>query len=259
MILHVVTIFPGFFDSPFDYGVAGRARRAGQIEIRVHDLRDFALDRHRTVDDRPFGGDEGMVLKVEPIFRALEHIRAGWQGKRARTIAVSAQGKLFDQNHARRLAACDELVFLCGRYEGFDERVIDYLADEELSAGSFVLSGGEWACGMMADAVARLVPGVVGNEDSTLHESFAPQTGGGVGILDFPHYTRPASFRNWKAPEALLSGHHAQVAKWRRKAALEKTLRNRPDLLQAAELSEEERRDLRLAACGRTDFLGEAP
>jgi len=248
MVFHVLTIFPPFFEGPFAYGVIARARKAGLIEIRFHDLRAFTLDRHRTVDDRPFGGDEGMVLKVEPICLALENARSGWSGKKTSTILLSAQGRLFSQAVAAELAACDEIALICGRYEGVDERVSENLADEELSIGNFVLSGGEWACGVVIDCVARLLPGVLGNEASAQRESFSPLCQGGVGLLDFPHYTRPAKFREWEVPEVLLSGNHEQIRRWRRRAALQKTLRYRPELLEQAELSEEDRELLRQAA-----------
>ena len=240
MIFHVVTIFPGFFAGPLDHGVVARARESGRIAVRLWDLREFTSDRHRTVDDRPFGGGEGMLLKIEPIDLALERIRAE-SGARPRMVLLSAQGRLFDQAAARRLAACPELVLVCGRYEGVDERVAEHLADEELSIGSFVLSGGELAALVVLDAVARLQDGVLGNQASSQVESFAPADDGNVGILDCPQYTRPAEFRGWRAPEVLLGGHHEQVRRWRRRAALEKTLRHRPDLLERAPLSDEDR------------------
>jgi tRNA (guanine37-N1)-methyltransferase len=248
MVFHVLTIFPPFFEGPFAHGVIARAQKAGLLEIRFHDLRTFTADRHRTVDDRPFGGDEGMVLKVEPIYLALENARRGWSGKKTSTVLLSAQGRLFSQAVADELAACDEIALICGRYEGVDERVSENLADQELSVGSFVLSGGEWACGLVIDCVARLLPGVLGNEASAQRESFAPLGQGGVGLLDFPHYTRPAKFRDWEVPEVLLSGNHEQIRRWRRRAAIEKTLRYRPELLEQAELSEEDRELLRQAA-----------
>ena len=245
MVFHLVTIFPQFFEGPFDCGVIARARKAGQVEIRFHDLRDHASDRHRTVDDRPFGGDEGMVMKVEPIFRALEKIRGGSEGRKNRTVVLSAQGRLFDQATAARLAGCDDITLICGRYEGVDERVNQHLADEEISVGNFVLSGGEWAAGLVLDSVARLLPGVVGNKVSTHRESFAPQPEGRLGMLDFPYYTRPSTFRGWAVPPVLLSGNHEEIRRWRKRAALKKTLRNRPDLLQSAALSNEDRSLLR--------------
>lgn len=228
MIFHVLTIFPEFFRGPFEHGVIDRARREGLIEIRVHDLRNWTEDRHRTVDDRPFGGGEGMVLKPGPIFEAVESI---WPdrvaGERERKVVLlSAQGRKFDQSLAREFAGVRELLLICGRYEGVDERVAEYLADEEISVGDFVLSGGELAAAMVVDVVARLKEGVLGNSDSALYESF-----GEDGLLDCPQYTRPAEFRGWKAPEVLLGGNHEQIRQWRLKAAREKTARQRPDLL----------------------------
>jgi tRNA (guanine37-N1)-methyltransferase len=244
MQFHLLTIFPDFFTSPFEHGVVARARKAGLIEIETHDLRNWTSDRHRTVDDRPFGGDEGMVMKVEPIALALEELERRRPEARRRKALLSAQGRMFDQGDARRLSEYDEVVLLCGRYEGVDERVAERLMDEELSVGSFVLSGGEWAAGMIVDSVARLLPGVLGNEASSRRESFSADEAGRVGILDYPHYTRPAQFRDWSAPEVLLSGDHERIRRWRRRAALEKTLRNRPDLLEAAALTEEDRKIL---------------
>lgn len=241
MRFHLLTIFPSFFDGPFEHGVVARAARNGLIEIETHDLRDYAFDRHRSVDDRPFGGDEGMVLMVEPILLALEEIESRRPAARRRKVLLSAQGKVFDQADAERLSAYEEIVLICGRYEGVDERVTERLVDEEVSVGSFVLSGGEWAAGLVVDSVARLAPGVLGNEASSRRESFTPDEGGRAGILDFPHYTRPAEFRGWTVPEVLLSGDHEKIRRWRRRAALEKTWRNRPDLLETAELNDEDR------------------
>jgi tRNA (guanine37-N1)-methyltransferase len=247
MVFHVLTLFRPFFEGPFACGIVARAQSTGRIEIRFHELRDFTFDRHRTVDDRPFGGDEGMVLKIEPVFLALDKIRAGWAERNvenARTVLLSAQGRMFDQAAARRFAGYDEVALLCGRYEGVDERVAEHLVDEEVSIGNFVLSGGEWACGVVVDCVTRLLPGVLGNEASSRRESFE---GGeeSVGILDFPHYTRPAKFREWEVPPVLLSGNHEEIRRWRRRAALGKTLKNRPELLRADLLSEEDREMLR--------------
>jgi tRNA (guanine37-N1)-methyltransferase len=222
MTFHILTIFPEFFDGPFRHGVVARAADFGSLEIRIHDLRDWTHDLHRTVDDRPFGGGEGMLLKPEPIFEAVESIRPG------KVVLLSAQGRKFTQAIARELAQTDDLLLICGRYEGVDERVAEHLADDELSIGDYVLSGGELAAAVVVDAVARLLPGVVGNFESTVNESFEE------GILDFPQWTRPADFRGWKAPEVLLSGNHAEIRKWRERAAREKTARLRPDLIQRA-------------------------
>ncbi len=241
LTFHLLTIFPEFFRTPFEYGVVSRACSSGLVSVQTHDLRDYAFDRHRTVDDRPFGGDEGMVMKIEPISLALEQIAGRKPEAKRRVVAASAQGKLFDQPTALRLAQYEEVVLISGRYEGIDERVTEHLADEEISIGSFVLSGGEWAAGLIVDAVARLVPGVLGNEASSIQESFTPAAGGVQGILDFPHYTRPAEFRGWKAPEILLSGDHEKIRRWRRKTALAKTRKNRPDLLESALLTKEDR------------------
>ena len=253
MIFHVVTIFPEFFRGPFEHGVIQRAREAGRIEIRVHDLRNWTKDRHRTVDDRPFGGGEGMLLKAEPLFEAVESI---WPDRRfseprppssetvksetvksgaaKKVVLLSAQGCKFDQHRAREFAAASELLLICGRYEGVDERVAEHLADEEISVGDFVLSGGELAAAMVVDVVARLQEGVLGNRDSAVFESFGEE-----GLLDCPQYTRPAEFRGWRVPEVLLSGNHEEIRKWRRTAALEKTARLRPDLIESLESRKE--------------------
>jgi tRNA (guanine37-N1)-methyltransferase len=217
---HILTIFPDFFDGPFRHGVVARAG----VEIKIHDLRNWTHDAHRTVDDRPFGGGEGMLLKAAPIFDAVEAI---WPERTAaqRVILLSAQGRRFTQAVARELVGCEELLLICGRYEGVDERVAEHLADDELSIGDYVLSGGELAAAVVADTVGRLLPGVVGNSDSIVNESFEE------GILDCPQWTRPADFRGWKVPEVLLNGNHAEIRKWRHEAALAKTARMRPDLI----------------------------
>ena len=240
MVFHVLTIFREFFQGPFDHGVVARARKHGHIDIRLLNLRDYTSDSHCTVDDRPFGGGEGMVLKVEPIDKALKVVRSSWVDRKTRTVLLSAQGELFNQAVASRLATYDEIALVCGRYEGVDERVSTHLVDEELSVGNFVVTGGEWAAGIVIDSVARLLPGVLGNEASSHQESFAPNREGTVGILDFPQYTRPARYSEWDTPDILLGGHHEKIRRWRRRAALEKTSRNRPDLLASADLSEEE-------------------
>ena len=225
MKFHIVTIFPEFFRGPFEHGVIQKAREAGLIEIHVHDLRTWTYDRHRTVDDRPFGGGEGMLLKAGPIFEAVEAI---WPERRegSKVVLLSAQGKKFDQAKAREFSGLKELLLICGRYEGVDERVAEHLADEELSIGDYVLSGGELAAAVVVDAVARLQAGVLGNETSSVDESFSEE-----GLLDWPQYTRPAEFRGWKVPEVLVGGNHEEIRKWRRSAAREKTRRQRPDML----------------------------
>jgi tRNA (guanine37-N1)-methyltransferase len=230
MKFHVLTIFPEFFEGPFKFGVVARAAEFGALELNVHDLRKWTHDLHRTVDDRPFGGGEGMVLKPEPIFDAVETIwpqRTSGQTLGKKVILLSAQGRKFTQQVARELVHNDELLLICGRYEGVDERVAEHLADQELSIGDYVLSGGELAAAVVVDTVARLLPGVVGNHDSTVNESFEE-----AGTLDCPQWTRPAEFRGWKAPEILLGGNHAEIRKWRKQAAQSKTARLRPDLVE---------------------------
>ncbi len=234
MKFEVLTIFPEFFRGPFEHGVVARARAAGVLDIRIHDLRNWTFDRHRTVDDRPFGGGEGMLLKPEPVFLAVESI---WPERKPgqKVVLLSPQGRLFNEEAAARFAGLEGLLLICGRYEGVDERVAEHLADEEISIGDYVLSGGELAAAVVIDAVARLLPGVLGNEASAVNESFREG-----GLLDCPQYTRPADFRGWRAPEVLLSGHHEQIRRWRREAALEKTRRLRPDLLERTAAEEME-------------------
>lgn len=239
MRFHILTIFPDFFDGPFRYGVVARAIEAGILDVRIHDLRNWTYDRHRSVDDRPFGGGEGMVMKPEPIFQAVEEILPERSADR-KVIVLSAQGRVFSQSVARRLSTAKELLLVAGRYEGVDERVADHLADEEISIGDYVLSGGELPAAVVVDAVARLLPGVVGNERSVIEESFsepADTVSRGTGLLDCPHYTRPAQFRDWKVPEVLLSGDHEQIRRWRRNASLEKTARLRPELIEGASMA----------------------
>ena len=299
MRFDIVTIFPGFFESVFAQGIVRRAQTSGLIEMRLHDLRNFAHDRHRTVDDRPFGGGEGMVLKPEPLAEALESLGVGTKAERdghaasdptlsakergkdgatsadsadsaqddrclsgTRVILLSAQGRVFSQAVARELAALERVVLICGRYEGVDERINEIYCDMELSIGDYVLSGGEPAAAVVVDATMRLIPGVLGNEASGVYESFgAPddeiaaeidvdvqgvprsQHGAG-GLLDYPHYTRPAEFGGLETPQVLLNGDHAQIRRWRREQQLRKTLKNRPELLERAALSAEDRRML---------------
>jgi tRNA (guanine37-N1)-methyltransferase len=230
VIFHVLTIFPEFFAGPFSHGVVIRAKDAGVLDIRVHNLRDWTFDRHKSVDDRPFGGGEGMVMKPEPLFLAVESI---WPERtpRQKAILLSAQGRMFDQAMANALSHEAELLLICGRYEGVDERVAEHLADDEISIGNYVLSGGELAAAVIVDAVARLLPGVLGNETSAAFDSFQ-ESGHGEGLLDCPHWTRPADFRGWKAPEVLLNGNHQEIRKFRKRLALEKTARLRPDLVR---------------------------
>jgi tRNA (guanine37-N1)-methyltransferase len=230
VIFHLLTIFPEFFQGPFAHGVVKRAQNAGLLEIRIHNLRDWTFDRHKTVDDRPFGGGEGMVLKPEPVFLAVESI---WPERNAgqKVILLSAQGRLFDQTMANSLSQVSELLLICGRYEGVDERVAAHLADDEISIGNYVLSGGELAAAIVVDAVARLLPGVLGNETSAAFDSFQ-DSGHGEGLLDCPHWTRPAEFRGWTVPGDLVNGNHEQIRQFRRQAALDKTARLRPDLLR---------------------------
>jgi tRNA (guanine37-N1)-methyltransferase len=269
MRFDILTIFPGFFDSVLDYGILKRAQVAGQVQVARHDLRDFTHDRHRTVDDRPFGGGEGMVLKAEPIFDAFESLGMAVKDQRDTTretvIVLSAQGRPFSQTIAHDLAAMDRVVILCGRYEGIDERVNEMLCDREVSIGDYVLSGGELAAAVIVDAVVRLLPGALGNPDSARFESFGADevteelmtvdgvpraTHGSGGLLDYPHYTRPAEFRGVPVPEALMSGNHEVIKRWRRRMSLEKTLRNRPDLLEKAALSAVDQRTLRKLRAG---------
>jgi tRNA (guanine37-N1)-methyltransferase len=241
MRFDLLTIFPEFFAGPFDFGIIKRARRQGVIEIVIHDLRSFTFDKHHVVDDRPFGGGDGMVLKPEPIFRAVESLLAEEptreDRKRAGVILLSPQGRIFNQAEARRFAdEYSRMILICGRYEGVDERVADHLATDEISIGDYVLTGGEIPAMALVDAVTRLLPSALGSETSALRDSFSE------GLLDYPHYTRPAEFRGWRVPEVLISGHHGEVAKWRRRAALLKTLKMRPDLIEKAALTDEEKR-----------------
>ena len=263
MKFEIITIFPDFFRGPLDYGIVRRAREAGLIEIGLHDLRAFTHDRHRTVDDRPFGGGEGMVLKPEPIFECLESLDVSSRDERLQdgaaetVILLSPQGELFTQTVAQQLMSRERVVLICGRYEGVDERVSGFLADREISVGDFVLSGGELGAALIVDTMTRLVPGALGNAASSQQESFttgnsAPQdraegeppssTCASGGLLDYPHYTRPADFAGMKVPEVLVNGNHEEIRRWRRRKALEKTLCNRRDLLKAADLSKEDRK-----------------
>jgi tRNA (guanine37-N1)-methyltransferase len=254
MRFDLITIFPEFFAGPLEHGIIRRAREAGLIQVHVQDLRAFTKDRHRTVDDRPFGGGEGMVLKPEPLFEAVESLLGrrvddtttqNMRDSDTAIVLMSAAGRLFHQEMARQYSQLQRIILICGRYEGVDERVAEHLATEEVSIGDFVLSGGELPGMLVMDAVTRLLPGALGNEASSQNESFSAtrssmrpplRSGREPGatqsmLLDFPHYTRPAEYRGWKVPEILIGGNHAEVAKWRQEKAMEKTRRNRPDLL----------------------------
>lgn len=270
MRFDIISIFPDFFSGPLDYGIVRRAREDKLVEINVQDLREFTRDRHRTVDDRPFGGGEGMILKPEPLFEAVDSLlgknSSPSQGPaplpdKTAIVLLSAAGKLYRQDAARRLAQLDRIILICGRYEGVDERVAEHLATNEISIGDYVLTGGELPAALLVDSVTRLLPGALGNEQSAIHESFSelpndpelPQPVHDIsiaptqnfleslatshGLLDCPHYTRPPEYRGWAVPDVLLSGNHEEIRKWRRKKALEKTLRNRPDLLRRSSAS----------------------
>jgi tRNA (guanine37-N1)-methyltransferase len=246
----VVTIFPRMFDATLEEGVVGRGVAEGLVTVRVHDLRAFTTDRHRIVDDVPFGGGPGMVLKAEPLFRAVEHVEAQ-HGRAAAVILTSPQGRRFTQAEADRLKTLGHVVILCGRYEGVDDRVRQHLASEELSIGDYVMSGGELPALVIIDAVARLVPGVVGDAQSVAADSFSR------GVLDHPQFTRPAEFRGWTVPEVLVSGHHARIEAWRKREAITRTVRERPDLLATANLDDEERRLVRELSREGADHEGD--
>jgi tRNA (guanine37-N1)-methyltransferase len=229
MRIDIITIFPDFFREVFDYGIIRRARVAGLVDVKAHDLRGWTEDKHKQVDDRPFGGGDGMVLKCEPIFAAAKELTGASARddfrEGTRVILLSPQGRVFTQAVASELALAEHVVLICGRYEGVDERVAENLVTDEISIGDYVLSGGEPAAVVVVDSVVRLIPGALGNETSAVNESFSE------GLLDYPHYTRPPEFRGMRVPEVLLGGHHAEIARWRAEQALKKTRNNRPDLL----------------------------
>jgi tRNA (guanine37-N1)-methyltransferase len=279
MRFDIITIFPDLFTGPFDYGILKRARTSGLVDIGLHDLRSFTHDRHRTVDDRPFGGGEGMVLKAQPIYDAVTSLNLSPKGERQRgketVILLSAQGQPFTQSVAQELAMTERVVIICGRYEGVDERVNQLLCDREISIGDYVLSGGELAAAVIVDAVVRLLPGALGNPDSSRFESFGADdaaegegdgtgpprsTYGSGGLLDYPHYTRPADFMGVTIPDALSGGNHEVVRRWRRRMALAKTLQNRPDLLEGIAISNEDREileELRREGLGPENLSGD--
>ena len=254
MRFDLLTIFPEFFAGPFEHGIVQRAKNQGVVEIVVHDLRSFTSDKHHIVDDRPFGGGDGMVLKPEPLFRAVRTLLEEDDSsvadgeKRTAVVLLSPQGRLFDQAEAEKFSReCHRMILICGRYEGVDERVAEHLATDELSIGDYILTGGEIPAMVVVDAVTRLLPGALGSETSAVHDSFSD------GVLDCPHYTRPAEFEGLNVPDVLLSGHHGEVARWRRKAALLKTLKMRPDLLETVALTDEESRWLSEAGAAAED------
>jgi len=232
MRFDIITIFPNMFGSVFSVGVIQKAIRKGAVEIYVHDLRDYTTDKHKQVDDKPFGGGQGMVLKAEPIFAAVEDIRSC---KDAPVYLLSPQGERFNHKKAKELSEYNQIILICGRYEGIDERVVQCLATQELSIGDYVLTGGEMAAAVMIDAISRFVPGVVGKEESVIQDSFYE------GLFDHPHYTRPRNFRGMEVPEVLLSGDHREIEDWRRKKRLEKTRKVRPDILNRIQLSPEDK------------------
>ncbi len=235
MRIDILTLFPEMFQGPFDDSIIKRAREAGRVAIHLHNIRDYATDKHRTTDDYPFGGGPGMVMKPEPLFASLEAVLAETPPVERRVVLMSPQGRLFRQSIAEELAALPHLVLICGHYEGVDERVRQHLVDDEVSIGDYVLTGGEIPAMVVVDAVVRLLPGVLGRPDSTAEESHTS------GLLEYPQYTRPAEFRGWGIPEVLRSGNHAAIRNWRRRQALLRTFRRRPDMLASAELTPAER------------------
>jgi tRNA (guanine37-N1)-methyltransferase len=243
MKFDILTLFPGMFGGPFSESIIKRAIEDGLIDIRLHDIRDYAADRHKTADDSPYGGGAGMVMKVEPLAACIEAVRM--ERSSARVILTSPRGKRFDQSLASELAGEEALLIICGRYEGVDERVRELFVDDEISLGDFVMTGGELAAMVIVDAVSRLLPGVLGSADSALSDSFSD------GLLEYPHYTRPAEFRGLGVPDVLLSGNHRDIAQWRRRQELQRTLFTRPDLLAEAQLSEKDREYLEELTKGR--------
>lgn len=235
MRFDVITIFPEIFSRVFDFGIVRRAVEAGLIEIHVHDLRDYTSDKHRQVDDRPFGGGAGMVMKPEPLFRAVEAVTHNRPD--ASVVLLSPQGRLFSQQAAEEYSRKSDIILICGRYEGVDERVAEHLVNDEISIGDYVLSGGEIPAMVVVDAITRLIPGALGCGESAAQESFSQ------GLLDYPHYTRPAEFRELRTPDVLLSGNHAEIERWRRRKSIEKTLRRRPDLIRAISETEDKEID----------------
>lgn len=236
MRIDVLSLFPAMFEGVFQSSILGKAADKGIVSLNVVNFRDYANNKHNTVDDYPYGGGGGMVLKAEPIFSAVEGLPGVSEVKRPRVILMCPQGETFTQAKAEELSAEEHLVFICGHYEGYDERIREYLVTDELSIGDYVLTGGELPAMVVIDSVVRLLPGVLGNETSAVTDSFS------TGLLEYPHYTRPAKFRDWEVPDVLISGHHENVAKWRRQQSLLRTLKRRPELLERIELTKEERK-----------------
>jgi tRNA (guanine37-N1)-methyltransferase len=229
----ILSVFPEMFHSPFDCSLLKKARDKGLIDIRLHNIREYAEDKHRMTDDAPYGGGGGMVMKVEPVEKALQAVVQ--DKKRTLVVLLTPQGETFRHRVAEEMAAYEQIVLLCGHYEGFDERIRNYLADREISIGDYVLTGGELSAMVIVDAVSRLIPGVLGNTESAADDSFAN------GLLEYPHYTRPVEYRGWKVPDVLLSGNHREIDLWRRRASLKRTWKRRPDLLETMDLSDEDR------------------
>ncbi|KPV55272.1 tRNA (guanine-N1)-methyltransferase [Paenibacillus sp. A3] len=235
MRIDVLTLFPAMFDGVFTSSILGKAREKGLVELNTVNFRNYANNKHNTVDDYPYGGGGGMVLKPEPLFAAVEDVTSGLESK-PRVVLMCPQGEPFSQKKAEELAGERHLIFICGHYEGYDERIREHLVTDELSIGDYVLTGGELPAMVVIDSVVRLLPGVLGNETSAVTDSFS------TGLLEYPHYTRPANFRGWEVPEVLISGHHGNIEEWRRKQSLERTWKKRPDLLEGIELTPKERR-----------------
>ncbi|MBR2143755.1 tRNA (guanosine(37)-N1)-methyltransferase TrmD [Anaerovibrio sp.] len=246
MRIDILSLFPAMFDGPFGDSIIKRAVEKGILDINITNPRDFAQGKHQQVDDTPFGGGSGMVMKPEPVFRAVKHVKLHTQYENRRVLLLSPEGQVFTQSKARELAQLDQLILICGHYEGFDARISENLADEIISIGDYVLTGGELPAMIITDAVARMLPGVLGSEESAPTDSFYN------GLLEHPQYTRPRDFEGLTVPEVLLSGDHARIAKWRRQKSLEITLRNRPDLLEVAELADEDRKYIELLKQGIT-------
>ncbi|HDM75795.1 MAG TPA: tRNA (guanosine(37)-N1)-methyltransferase TrmD [Deltaproteobacteria bacterium] len=234
MIIEILTLFPEIFSSPLQHSILGKALQKGLLNVNVRNIRDYAFDKHRQVDDRPFGGGSGMLMKPEPLAAAIEAVRKERPG--IKVILLTPQGKLFNQEMAKELTTLESIALICGRYEGIDERIREHWIDDEISIGDYVLSGGEFAALVVVDVIARLVPGVLGDEESCIEESFSD------GLLEYPQYTRPRDFKGYRVPEVLLSGNHEAIKEWRRRESLRRTFERRPDLLKHASLGDEDKR-----------------